>query len=57
MLDVAPDFQAIASTPGTTATALSAFLLSSHPKMPNFILSREQAVDVITYILSLRKHP
>jgi mono/diheme cytochrome c family protein len=57
MLDMAPDFQAIAGTPGMTATALSAFLLTSHPKMPNFILSREQAADVITYILSLRKHP
>jgi mono/diheme cytochrome c family protein len=33
MLEIAPDFQAIAGTPGMTATALSAFLLTSHPKM------------------------
>jgi hypothetical protein len=57
MLEIAPDFQIIANTPGMTATALSAFLLTSHPKMPNFILSRGQSADVITYILSLRKHP
>jgi hypothetical protein len=25
--------------------------------MPNFILSRAQSDDVITYILSLREHP
>ena len=55
--EIAPDFQTIADTPGMTATALNAFLLTSHPKMPNFILSREQSADVITYILSLRTHP
>ncbi len=54
MFEIAPDFQTIANTPGMTATALNAFLLSSHPKMPNFILSREEASDVISYILSLR---
>jgi mono/diheme cytochrome c family protein len=57
MLDIAPDFQAIADTPGMTAAALGAFLLTSHTKMPNFILSRAESADVITYILSLRKHP
>lgn len=57
MFEIGPDFQAIADTPGMTATALNAFLLTSHPKMPNFILSREQSADVITYILSLRAHP
>ena len=56
MFEIAPDFQTIADTPGMTATALNAFLLTSHPKMPNFILSREQSADVITYILSLRAH-
>ncbi|HEU0217065.1 MAG TPA: cytochrome c [Stellaceae bacterium] len=57
LVEIAPDFQTIADTPGMTATALRAFLLSSHPKMPNFILSRAQSDDVITYILSLREHP
>jgi cytochrome c2 len=31
---IAPDFQAIANTPGMTATALRAFLQTPHPKMP-----------------------
>jgi mono/diheme cytochrome c family protein len=57
MFEIAPDFQTIADTPGITATALNAFMLTSHPKMPNLILSREQSADVIAYILSLRKRP
>jgi mono/diheme cytochrome c family protein len=57
MFEIAPNFATIANTPGMTATALNAFLLTSHPKMPNLILSREQSADVITYILSLRTHP
>jgi mono/diheme cytochrome c family protein len=58
MLDIAPDFQAIANTSGMTATALRAFLTTSHPKMPNLILSSEQSADVIAYILSLKaRHP
>jgi hypothetical protein len=40
-----------------TATALRVFLTSSHPKMPNLILSPQQTADVIAYILSLRDHP
>jgi mono/diheme cytochrome c family protein len=55
ILDIAPDFRTIAETPGITATALSAFLLTSHPKMPNIILSKEESSDVVTYILSLKK--
>ncbi len=55
MFEIGPDFQKIADTPGMTATALTAFLQTSHPKMPNLILSREQAADVIAYILSLRR--
>jgi mono/diheme cytochrome c family protein len=57
MFEIGPDFQAIADTLGMTATALTAFMQTSHPKMPNLILSREQAADVIAYILSLRSRP
>jgi mono/diheme cytochrome c family protein len=57
MFEIAPDFQEIANTSGMTATALSAFLHTSHPKMPNFILSPEASDDVIKYILSLRDQP
>ena len=57
MFEIAPDFQEIANTPGITATALNAFLHTSHPKMPNFILSPEASDDVIKYILSLHGQP
>ena len=38
-----------------TATALRVFLTTSHPKMPNLILTSEQIADVSAYILSLRE--
>ena len=49
-----PSFQDIANTKGMTATALRVFLTTSHPKMPNLILTPEERSDVIAYILSLR---
>jgi hypothetical protein len=52
---VGPDFRDIANTRGITATALRAFLTTSHPKMPNLILTAEETQDVIAYILSLRR--
>lgn len=57
MFVIAPDFQAIANTPGMTATALHAFLMTPHPKMPNLILTPRQSTDVVKYILSLRDRP
>ena len=54
LIVIAPNFQAIANTPGMTATALRAFLQTPHPKMPNLILTPEQSDDVITFLLSLR---
>ena len=51
---IAPDFQTIANTSGMTATALRAFLQTSHPKMPNLVLTPEQSADVIAFMLSLR---
>jgi hypothetical protein len=53
-LPIAPDFKAIANTPATTATSLRVFLATSHPKMPNLILTQQQSADVIACILSLR---
>jgi mono/diheme cytochrome c family protein len=45
----------IAAKPGMTATALIAWLTGiSHPKMPNLILSPEDARNVVAYILSLQ---
>jgi hypothetical protein len=51
---IAPDFHAIANSPGMTATAFRAFLQTPHPKMPNLILTPEQSDDVIAFLLTLR---
>ena len=51
---IGPAFRNIANTPGITATALHVFLTTSHPKVPNPIVTTEQMADVIAYILSLR---
>jgi cytochrome c len=50
----APRFQAIASIPGMTATALSAALNTSHRAMPNIMLPADEQADIIAYILSLK---
>ena len=52
---IGPKFQDIANTKGMTATALRVFLTTSHPKMPNLILTSEQIADVSAYILNLRE--
>ena len=52
---IGPKFRDIANTKGMTATALRVFLTTSHPKMPNLILTSEQIADVSAYILSLRE--
>jgi cytochrome c len=44
----------VANTSGMTATAIRVFLMTSHPQMPNLILTPEETEDVIAYILSLR---
>ena len=54
---IGPGFRSIANRPGMTATALRAFLTTSHPKMPDPILTPDQMPDVIAYILSLRSKP
>src|SRR5262249_23495781 len=54
--EIGPAFRDIANTSGMMATALRVFLTSSHPKMPNVILTPEEIADVGTYILSLRNH-
>ena len=57
LIVIGPAFRDIASTRGMTATALRVFLTTSHPKMPNLILTSEETADVIAYILSLRNRP
>jgi len=50
----APDFPAIAAMPSTTALSLGVFMRTSHPTMPNVVLSPSELDDVTAYILSLR---
>ena len=50
----APAFSAIAAMPSTTAHSLDVFLRTSHPTMPNLILSGTDRGNLIAYILSLR---
>ena len=52
--DKAPAFSAIAAMPSTTAKSLEVFLRTSHPTMPNLMLSDTDTADLIAYILSLR---
>jgi mono/diheme cytochrome c family protein len=51
---MAPSFSTVAKAPGMTDRALRVWLQSSHPTMPNFILSGDEKNDVIAYILSLQ---
>ncbi len=50
-----PPFAAIAQKSDFTPEKVAFFLLDSHPKMPNFSLSRNEAGDIAAYIGSLRK--
>ncbi len=52
----APDFAAIANQPSTTELSLKVFLRSSHRNMPNLVLRPEQADNLVTYILSLKRN-
>jgi mono/diheme cytochrome c family protein len=50
----APPFQEVADTPGMTELALSVWLQSSHPTMPNIVLEQDDMRNVIAYIRSLK---
>lgn len=50
----APDFSVVANTPGMTERALSVWLQTSHPTMPDFIIPPESRDNLIAYIMSLK---
>ncbi len=50
----APPFKDVANTPGMTETALTVWLRTSHPTMPNIIVEPADMDNVIAYILSLK---
>ena len=53
--NAAPNFARVANQPSTTELALKVFLRSSHPSMPNLVLTPEQSDDIVSYILSLKR--
>ncbi|MBX9646441.1 MAG: cytochrome c [Xanthobacteraceae bacterium] len=50
-----PDFVAVANRASTTALSLKVFLKTSHQRMPNLIITPDQADDLTNYILSLKR--
>ena len=52
-LPQATTFQSVADTPGMTELALTVWLQSSHPTMPNIILAPDDMRNVVAYIRSL----
>ena len=53
-LPQAPSFQSTADTPGMTELALTVFMQSSHPTMPNVLLEQDELRNVVAYIRSLK---
>ena len=52
----APSFIDISRMPSTNELAIKVFLRSSHPTMPNIILSPEEINSLAAYIVSLAKN-
>ena len=50
-----PDFTAIANRASTTALSLKVFFQTTHRSMPNLIIAPDQADDLASYILSLKR--
>ncbi len=50
-----PDFVEIANRASTTPLALNVFLRSNHETMPNVMVARGEADDIVAYILSLKQ--
>ncbi len=53
---VAPSFQDISRMPSTNELAIKVFLRTSHPTMPNIILSPEEIDSVAAYIDGLAEN-
>ena len=49
-----PSFQSIARKPDIGESLLVAFLATSHPRMPDMSLSRQEIADLLAYIRGLR---
>jgi mono/diheme cytochrome c family protein len=47
-------FREVADRPGVTGTALRVWMETSHPTMPNIVVEKQDMLNVIAYILSLK---
>lgn len=47
-------FREVADRPGVTGTALRVWMETSHPTMPNIIIAKQDMLNVIAYMLSLK---
>jgi mono/diheme cytochrome c family protein len=50
----APTFFDVVADPSVSELSLRAFLQTSHPTMPNLILTPDETDDIISYILTLK---
>src|SRR5690242_19237532 len=55
--NAAPRFVDVANTSGMTEMALNAFIYTPHHLMPDIAIPPSDAIDLIAYILSLRRLP
>lgn len=53
-LPQATRFREVADRPGMTGTALRVWLETHHPTMPNIVVEKDDMLNVIAYILSLK---
>jgi mono/diheme cytochrome c family protein len=53
--DKAPAFQVLADMPSMTGAAVTIWLRTSHPTMPNLQLSSAETQNIVAYIHSLRR--
>jgi mono/diheme cytochrome c family protein len=47
-------FREVADRPGMTGTALRVWMETMHPTMPNIIVSKQDMLNVIAYVLDLK---
>jgi mono/diheme cytochrome c family protein len=53
-LPKATRFREVADRPGMTGTALRVWMETYHPTMPNIVVDKQDMLNVIAYILSLK---
>ena len=50
---LAPSFEAVARTPGMTRLALTVWLQTPHPSMPNLVVDPDRIDDLSAYLVTL----